>query len=449
MTPTTDAVTGPGRTERRQRANAEAVRRIVASEPVLVDVRPAGEVLPGMTPRTILTSGAPLDWASYEGGQRTAIIGAVLFEGLAATPEEADARLASGDIRVEPCHDHGAVGSVSGVCSASMPVLVVEDRANGTTGHCRMNEGIARESLTFGVSNDAVLKQMAYVRDVIAPTLAEAVRSVGGIPLQPIIRRALNMGDDLHSRNIAASLIFRARIQEALLAARDLVDDRRALDLSVFLTESEYFFLHLSMAAGKAAADAASGIAGSSVVTAMTVSGKEFALRLSGTGDRWFRHPLPPITSLPIKLFDGFTPDDLAFMGGESTITETIGLGGMAAAAAMPMQDYSAGSPEGMVEQTHRMYRITLAEHPVYRIPFLRFRGTPTGIDARLVADTGIPPVIHMGASHRDGGHIGAGLFLPPLAPFQAALDALDTLDTGPADTPDPYAPHATPEDHA
>ena len=430
MTETTSTESAPpGGRELRERANAEAVRRIVGSEPVLVDVLPAGDVLPGMTSHTILTSGAPMPWRAYQGGQRQAIMGAVLFEGLANSEKEADERLAAGDIELKPCHDYGAVGSVSGVCSASMPVLVVRDAANGSMGYCRMNEGIARESLTFGVCNDAVLKQMTYVRDVISPTLAAAVRSAGGIELRPIIRRALNMGDDLHSRNIAASLIFRARIQEALLADGGKIDRDRAVELSTFLTESDYFFLHLSMAAGKAAADAASNIPGSSVVTAMTVSEKEFALRLSGTGAQWFRSQLPPITELPIKLFDGFTPQDLAFMGGESTITETIGLGGMAAAAAMPLQDFSAGSPEGMVEQTERMYGITLTEHPVYRIPLMRFRGTPTAIDAQLVSDTEISPVVHMGASHRDGGHIGAGLFIPPVEPFRAALRALESGD--------------------
>src|SRR5919107_4681637 len=67
----------------RDAANSEALRRMCAADPVLVDIRPAIEVLPGMRPNLVLTSGPPLRWQDYTGGQRNAIIGGVLFEGLA------------------------------------------------------------------------------------------------------------------------------------------------------------------------------------------------------------------------------------------------------------------------------------------------------------------------------------------------------------------------------
>lgn len=231
------------------------------------------------------------------------------------------------------------------------------------------------------------------------------------------------MGDDLHSRTTAATLLLTRELQPALLERAGSGQGARYRALARFLASADLFFLHAGMAAAKATADAAAGIAGSSVVTAMTVSESEFAIRLSGLGDRWYRAPLPPLKA---KLFDGYTEADLAFMGGESMIMETIGLGGMSAAAAFSLQDYSGGTPQDMIRTTLAMYQITLAEHPRYAIPALRFRGTPTGIDARAVVASGITPAIHMGAAHRNGGHIGAGLLTAPVEAFQAAVSDLD-----------------------
>ncbi|MFJ6674680.1 DUF1116 domain-containing protein [Actinosynnema sp. NPDC091369] len=406
-------------------ADALAVRRMQRSEPVFEDVAPAGEVVPGMTRRTILTSGAPLPWDRYRGAQRRAILGAAVFEGLAADEDDAHARLASGDIELRPCHDHGAVGSLTGVTTWSMPVVVVRDQANGTKGFCRLNEGGSTESLTFGVWSEGVAKQLAHVRDVVAPAFRAVLRATGGLPVRPVVRRALAMGDDLHSRHTASGALLRLHLLDALVREPDLVpgDARRAL--AEYLQEAEYLFLHVAMAASKAAADAASGVPGSGVVTAMVLSCDEFALRVSGLGREWFRAPLPPLADLRGRLFDDWTTDDLDYVGGESLITETTGLGGLAAAASFPLQDFSAGTPEAMVELTERMYRITVAEHPEYRIPALRYRGVPCGIDVRAVAATGIVPAIHLGATLRHGGHAGAGLFTPPVAAFRAAADTL------------------------
>jgi hypothetical protein len=409
-----------GRVTGRSAANSVAAQRMAQADPVLVDVRPALAALPGMQPHMILTSGAPMPWSAYTGGQRRAIVGAAQYEGLASSAQDADDRIAAGDILLRACHDHGCVGSVTGVTSASMPVLVVEDRNSGTCGHCLVYEGPARQRLTYGVWNDAVRDQLLHVRDVIGPALGAAVRAIGGLALNPIMRRALGMGDDLHSRNVAATSLFYQRMAVPLLTTPGSSDV--ALEVLRFLEKSELFFLHVGMASGKATADAARDVAGSSIVTAMVVSEREFAIRVGGTGDTWFRAPLPPLEA---KLFEGFTPDDLAFMGGESLIMETIGLGGMAAAAAFSLQDYSGGTPAAMIATNEQMYTITETEHPEFKIPFLGFRGTPLGIDVAKVVATGVTPAIHMGAAHRDGGHIGAGLLRAPLEPFQEAVAAL------------------------
>ncbi|MGK4579119.1 DUF1116 domain-containing protein [Kitasatospora sp. HPMI-4] len=406
-------------------ANAQALARLVEARPVLETVAPAGRVVPGMTARTILVSGPPMPWERYEGGQRRAVIGAALYEGLARNEAEAEALLADGTIAVRPSHDHATVGSLTGVCTASMPVAVVRDEASGRRAFCRMNEGPDRASLTFGVWDDGVGARLRHVCDVVSPALAEVLDHLGGIPLGPLIRRALAMGDDLHSRHRAAGAMFRTTVLNAVLdmSRSGVAEHHRAL--AAYLSSAEYLFLHFVMAASKAAADSASGITGSTLVTAMNLNEKEFGLRVSGLGDRWFTAPLPPVSTLRGRLYDGWTTDDLAYVGGESLITETVGLGGMAAAAAMPLQDHSAGTPQEMIRLTERMYRITLAEHPEYRIPSLAYRGVPCGIDVIRVAETGIVPAIHLGATLRDGGHAGAVLFLPPQAPFQEAARLL------------------------
>lgn len=400
-------------------ANARAVERMCAAEPVLVDIRPAIEVLPGLTPATVLTSGPPLPWAAYTGGQRNGILGGALYEGLASDPADAAAKLADGRIRLAACHDHGCVGSLAGIYTASMPVLVVENRAGGNRGFCNLFEGPSPARLNYGVWNADVRRSLELVRDVIGPALGDAVRAAGGVPLRPIMRRALHMGDELHSRNTAATLLFGRELTPALL---DLAgrEPRRVRQLLEYLG-SDYVFLRLSMAASKATADAAHGVEGASVVTAMAFSCREFGIRVSGLGDAWFRAPLPKVEA---RLFPGFTEDDVEFMGGESVINETVGLGGFAQAAAFALQDYQGGAAEGMVEMNRAMYAITLAEHPEFKIPYLGFRGVPVGIDIHRVVETGILPVMDIGVAGRKGGQIGAGVLRAPLGCFTAAAEA-------------------------
>jgi uncharacterized protein DUF1116 len=401
-----------------KQANALAAERLCGADPVLVDVRPACEVVPGFTSHTVLTSGAPLEWEEYRGGQRAAVIGGALFEGLAASADEADEAIRAGEVLVRPCQPYGCAGSLAGIYTASMPVLVVENRAAGNRAFCNLFEGVSPQRLNYGVYNDEVRRSLLYLSDTIGPLLGETVRHLGGIPLAPLMRRALHMGDELHSRNTAATLLFTRELVPALL---DLHAGRPGEVLSAFdyLRSSDYFFLRLSMAAAKATADAAHGIEGSSLVTGMVFNCRDFAVRVSGLGDEWFRGPLP--TKFGAKLFEGFVEDDIDFMGGESTLNETVGLGGFAQAAAFPLQDYQGGTPQHMIEANLAMYEITVAEHPDYRIPFLGFRGVPVGIDVHLVASTGITPVLDIGIAGRSGGQIGAGSFRAPLEPFAAA----------------------------
>ena len=406
--------------QRRTEANEIAFKRLTQSEPILVDVRRAAEIIPGFTPDTILTSGPPMAWSEYVGGQRDGIIGGALFENLAKDRAEAIAKLDAGQIKLGACHDFGCVGSLAGIYTASMPVFVVENRAFGNLAFCNIYEGSNPRRLNYGVYDEGVRDRLLAVQNDVVPVIADALRMANGIPLKPIIKRALGMGDELHSRNSAAALLLLRELVPDLLALAVSGSERIARAVKT-MVDDQYFFLRLSMAVGKSAADAARDVEGSSVLTAMAFNCRGFAVRVSGLGDTWFKGPH---ASVEAKLFDGHSEDEITWMGGESIITETIGLGGFAQASAPSLQSYQGGSYETMIARNKELYAITVAENPDYLIPALGFRGTPTGIDIFKVIESKVLPVMDIGIAGRDGGQIGAGVVRAPIACFEAAVDA-------------------------
>jgi hypothetical protein len=403
------------------RANREALGRLLAAQPVLVDVRPAIEVIPGMTRDTILHAGPPIDWPRMSGPLRGAVVGAVLYEGLAATPEDAARLAAAGGVRFDPCHHHAAVGPMAGVTTASMPVVVVENRAHGNRACSTLNEGLGKV-LRYGAFAPEVLERLRWFRDGLGPALGEAIRRTGGVDLRLLVAQALQMGDECHNRNRAASALL-IKTLAPHLAALDLPPAERSRILA-FAAGNDHFFLNVGMAACKTAADAAHGVAHSSLVTAMARNGTDFGIRVSGLGERWLTAP----AETPVGLyFPGYGAADANPDIGDSAITETVGIGGFAMGAAPAIVEFVGGTPADALRYTRLMYEITLGEHPAYRLPPLDFRGTPTGIDVRLVIHTGILPQINTGIAHREAGigQIGAGLVRPPRACFEAALRGL------------------------
>ena len=402
-------------------ANREALRRLGAAQPVLVDVRPAIEVVPGMTPTTLLHAGPPLAWERMSGPVRGAVIGALVYERLAETPEEAERLAASGRLTFDPCHHHAAVGPMAGITTAHMPVLVMENRAGGNRSYSTLNEGLGK-ALRYGAFGPDVVERLRWFETVLGPALGEAVRRAGGVDIRNLIAQAVHMGDECHNRNRAASaLLIKALAPH--VAALDIPPAERTRILA-FAAGNDHFFLNVGMAACKAALDAAHGVPRSSLVTAMARNGTEFGIRVSGLGERWFTGP----SGTPVGLyFPGFSGADANPDMGDSAITETAGLGAFAMAGAPAIVQFVGGTPADALGHTRRMYEITLGENEAYRLPALDFRGTPTGIDVRLVLQTGILPQINTGIAHRlpGVGQIGAGLVNPPLACFEAAGRAL------------------------
>jgi len=398
--------------------NATSFAQLDAADPWVVDVRPAREVIPGYHDRLVLTSGAPMPWGEYTGGQREALIGGARFEGLAADRESAIAGFESGAIEVGACQDYGAVGSLAGIYTASMPVFVVENRDRGNVAFCNFYEGKEPRRLNYGCYDEGVHERLDHVNSVLAPVVGEAIRRQGGIALKPLIAKALRMGDEAHSRNAAASVLFAREILPSVLTMTE-EGFPGVRETMLHLAENDYFFLRLSMAAAKASADAMV-TEGSSLVCAMAFSCRGFAIKVAGL-DGWFEGS-PPLHEG--KLFPGHSEDEITWMGGESTITETVGLGGFAQACALSLQNYQGGSAESMIERNRTMYDIVQGDNGSYRIPLFAFRGTPTGIDIFKVIETGVLPVMDVGLAGRDGGQIGAGIIRAPLDCFESAAAA-------------------------
>lgn len=398
-----------------QTANEQAVQRMNAGDPVLVDVAPARDVIPGLRDKMILHSGPPITWEKMCGAQRGAIVGVALFEGWAKSADEAMQMLARGEITFEPNHHHDAVGPMAGTISVSMPVWVVENKTFGNRAFCRQVEGRQQ----FGDYSDEALNALRMWRDVWAPSLRKGLQQMGGLPLKPIIAKALQMGDELHNRPVAASSLFANAMIAPMIRAG--VPQNDLLATIGLLTNHELLFLGLAMAAGKAIADPARNIEYSTIVTAMCRNGTEFGIRVSGLGDEWFTAPSPKVEGLYLP---GYKDEDAGRDMGDSAITETVGWGGFVLAGATGILALVGGTPEQAMTYSREMRQITTMLSTNYRMPIFGFEGVPLGIDIRKVVQTGILPIIDTAIAHKEPGHpiIGAGLTRPPIECFKKAL---------------------------
>ncbi|HKI00965.1 MAG TPA: DUF1116 domain-containing protein [Thermoanaerobaculia bacterium] len=403
-----------------EEANRTAVERMTAARPRLTGIAQAREVIPGMRDGLLLHAGPPIEWARMSGPLRGAVIGALIFEGLAHDEAGAVALVERGEVAFEPCHHHGAVGPMAGVISPSMKVYVVEDSTHGLRTFSNLNEGYGKV-LRYGAFSDEVIAKLRWMNLTLAPILARAVDLLGGIDLRALIAEALHMGDEGHNRNKAGSLLFLKLLAPAIagVAPHSKIQE----EVLAFLGGNPLSVLNPVMAACKAMADAAHGVEGSTIVSAMARNGTDFGIRVSGLGDRWFTAP----AQVPDGLyFPGFSSADANPDIGDSTITETAGLGAFAMAAAPAIVTFIGGTPQDAVNATLEMYEITAGEHPQFTIPALGFRGSPVGIDLRKVVELGITPRVNTGIAHRQAGvgQVGAGLVRPPMEIFEQALVA-------------------------
>lgn len=403
------------------KANKVAVERMMSARPVLKTIATARDVIPGMRENLLLHAGPPITWERASGPMRGAIIGALIFEGLAQNAEEAEALVKAGKVDLEPCHEHDTVGPMAGVTSASMKVYVVENVTHGNMAYSNLNEGYGKV-LRYGAYSDEVIAKLHWMNDVMGAILAEALAlSDGGLDIRALLAESLHMGDEGHNRNKAGSIIYTTRL--APLIARTGADSSDKADVLQFLGDNALSVLNPVMAACKAMCDAGHGVEGSTIMTVMARNGTDLGIRVSGLGDEWFTGPVGQPRGL---YFPGYTADDASGDIGDSTITETAGIGAFAMAAAPAIVTFISGTPQDALNATLEMYEITEAEHTAFSIPSLDFRGTPTGVDIRKVIELGITPRINTGIAHRDAGvgQVGAGLVRPPMNVFEEALMA-------------------------
>ena len=409
-------------------ANRECLRRIQESMATLVDIETARDVIPGMGERLVLHAGPPLEWNRMCGPMRGAIIGASLFEGWAKTSDEAAELAASGELQFDSCHDHSAVGPMSGIITPSMAVQVVRNETFGNQTYSTLFMGVGKV-LHHGAFDSSVLDRLAWMNGELAPLLKAAIQRAGGIDIKNIIAQAVQMGDEAHNRNMAGNALFLTALFPHMAAVGKADTVEKA---AIFIDSARQFILNNVMAGCKGMLDAGSRIPDSTVVTAIARNGTETGIRVSGTSDEWFTAPAPKIDGV---YFPGYGPDDANPDLGDSAITETAGLGSMAMAGAPAVVQFVGGTPQFAAETTQKMYEITVTEHDAFKIPFLNFRGTPLGIDIRKVVETGITPVINTGIAHKNPGigQIGAGLTAVPMECFVKALDAFAASRAGSA----------------
>ncbi|MDR1534458.1 MAG: DUF1116 domain-containing protein [Planctomycetota bacterium] len=404
------------------RANREVFDRILKGQPTLRRILPAHRCIEGMTKTTILHAGPPVKWEDMCGPMKGSFLGAIRYEGLAKTDGEAAEMMASGKIAYGPNHARNAVGPMTGMISYSMPVFAVENETFGNTAYCPINEGIGKV-MRFGANGPEVIERLRWLEKSVAPALDEAVRALGGVNLKNIIAQSLAMGDEMHQRNVAASLNFHKAIAGPLHEALKKRDDGASVAAFV-ASGNEQFFLNLAMAASKSIMDPCRDVSHSTVVTAMSRNGVNFGINVSGLGQRWFQAPCLKPEAL---YFPGFGEDDANPDMGDSAIVECIGIGGFAMGSAPAVVRFvGAGGLADAQRYTRDMGEITVGRNPALAMPNMDFAGVPTGIDIRKVVATGILPVINTGVAHREPGigQVGAGIVNPPMAIMEEAVRA-------------------------
>jgi hypothetical protein len=401
------------------KANKKAVERILAAEAFLVDVKPALKAIPGFKADLVTHAGPPISWDRMLKVQRLAVLRAARAEGLAETEAKADRLIRRGDIRVEPNHKYGNVSGMCGATTASSPVLVFEDKVHGN----RSTDWMQTDITSFGQTYEKGIAELVFVKETFAPVMAETVRHAKGFNIKEMLTLGLQMGDELHGRFDATRGVLTNWILPHIVRTGFPKETIGQVGDFLMGNGGRWIGGNLMMGACKVMMDAGKGVKYSTVVTAMSRNGVEFGIKVSGTGDTWFTGPAGPIRGF---VFPGFNEADGAPDIGDSAISESRGLGGTALPASPSQARLFGGGMQEAVEHTKEMRRVSLAEDPSFRIPYMDFSGVPVGIDVRKVVETSIVPRIDTGIAHKDGGYgiIGTGIADAPIEAFKKALVA-------------------------
>ena len=399
-------------------ANDQAVQKIKTAEARLIAVKKAFDVIPNMSKNMILHAGPPIEFKKMAGPMKGAIIGALIYEGLAKNEKEAIKLAESGDIEFDSAHHHDAVGPMAGIISASMPVHVLYNIIDKNYSYCTINEGLGKV-LRYGANSEDVINRLKWIEKTFQPVINDALILSGGIDVKSIITQALHMGDECHNRNKASSALFLREIASHILSTTySGIEKKEVLE---FIKNNEHYFLNLSVPYCKLALDSARHIKYSTVVVAMSRNGVDFGIQLAHNNN-WYTAPANYVKGL---MFPGFVEDDAAPDIGDSAITETCGIGGFAMGGAPAIVQFVGGVVKQAFDYSKEMHEITVGKHQVFTLPPLDFMPTAVGIEITKVIETGILPIINTGMAHKNAGvgQVGAGLVNPPMACFEKALE--------------------------
>lgn len=402
-------------------ANKKAFDIINQAEPILVDIKYAKDVIPDMDRYTIGHAGPPLAWDKMCGPLQGAVLGAIVYEGVASDLEGAKLLVESGKIKFKSNHSMGCVGPMTGMITYSMPLWEVRNTSFGNVAYSTLNEGLGKV-MRFGANGPDVIERLKWIETELAPALKKALALSGPISMKVLIAKALAMGDEMHQRNTGATSLFVREIMKYLVR---VVDNNEALNrITDFVTGNDQFFLNLAMASGKAIMDPAKNIPNSTVVTTMSRNGTNFGIKISALGEEWFEAPVNNPKGL---YFPGYSEEDANPDIGDSAIVETFGIGGFAMGSSPAVVRFvGASSVAEAMNYSRDMQEICVGLSPHYVIPPMDFVGVATGIDAIKVVESGILPVINTGMAHKKPGigQVGAGIVSAPYDCFAKAIEA-------------------------
>ena len=406
-----------------EQANTKAFEIVNKAEPTLIGVKYAYEVVPKLDKYTIGHAGPPLKWADMCGPLQGAVLGGIVYEGLANNLEDAEKLVKNNKIKFVSNHSIGCVGPMTGIITYSMPLWEVKNTTFGNVAYCTFNEGLGKV-MRFGANGPEVIERLKWLEKSLAPAMKKAIQLSGPISMKVMIAKALAMGDEMHQRNAGATALFVKEIINYLVQVVTSQDDLKKI--VSFITSNDQFFLNLAMASGKAIMDPAKNIPFSTVVTTMSRNGTNFGIKISALGETWFEAPVNHPRGL---YFPGYTEADANPDIGDSAIVETFGIGGFAMGSSPAVVRFvGASSVSEAVAYSREMQEITIGLSPSFVIPNMDFVGVATAIDIRKVVSLGILPVINTGMAHKKPGigQVGAGIVKAPLNCFTKGLIAFE-----------------------
>jgi hypothetical protein len=396
-----------------EKANAEVFRRLDTGVPSLVGVQTALSVVPGLSDRMILHCGPAIEYADVCDPLRRSMRAAVVAEGWASSTFDADRLLARGEVALAPANEHSCVVPMATALGPSAPMFVVSNALGETQAYAPVNQGPG-EVAWFGRETDAAISRLRFLRDVAGPVLDAALALNGPVDVMALAAQGIAMGDDVHMRTQATTNLFIRNLLPAIV-------ETAGVDFARYLAGNHLFFLNIAMAGAKALTLAAEQVEGASIVTTMARNGTTFGIRLAGH-PTWFTTAAPPVGDA--LFYSGYGPETAANDIGDSAVLELMGLGGPAAAGSPAVAAFLGGTMADARRATEEMIRICHGPSTRFKLAPMDFRGTPVGVDVRLVAELGITPKVNTGILHASTGigQIGAGVATAPLDCFVAAM---------------------------